>query len=353
MRPLEYRPEPAQRTPEQNDLLALAFDQYQRYTAVTQVADFIRTGLTMPRLRVLDVGGFFCTKGGDKFLPLVRFLPDDEVTIADLAVESMAHYVVADGRSLPFASQAFDLVVSCDTLEHVPPAGRTAFIDELLRVMGRCLVLIAPTDGESTRLAEHLLTEHIKAQGLSHRQLQEHLDLGLPDASAVRDLLSDRGVDFFDLGDGYLHHWLLMMLIKHTPGYPPGFYEDLDRYYNRHFSASDRREPAYRRVFVAVWPGDRKWLPVLADRLAPAGPSTASPGLDLVQEFIRGLNLHRTAALTEALSASERHLSDLQARLAAQSAENAALRQTVASFERGRFVRFMRFVDLWRRRLGL
>lgn len=339
--------------PEQNDLLSMAFDQYQRYTAVTQVADLIRASLAVPHLRVLDVGGFFCTRSGTKFLPLVRFLPDDDVTVADLAEESMAQYVVADGRSLPFASQAFDLVVSCDTLEHVPPAGRTAFIDELLRATGRCLVLIAPFDGESNRLAERILAEYIKAQGLGHRLLQEHIDLGLPDSSAVRELLSDRGMDFFDFGDGYLHHWLLMMLIKHTPGYPPGFYEDLDRYYNRHFSAHDRREPAYRRVFVAVRPSDRAWLPAMADRLVPARPSTVSPGPDLLEEFVRGLNLNRIAALNTAVSSAERQASALQSRVAAQASENEALRQTIASFERGRFIRLMRAVALWRRKMGL
>lgn len=40
----------------------------------------------------------------------------------------------ANGCQLPIRSDSFDFAVSCDALEHVPPADRRAFLSELVRV---------------------------------------------------------------------------------------------------------------------------------------------------------------------------------------------------------------------------
>ena len=59
------------------DLLALPFDQYQRYTTIAQIADLLRADLNQSALRVLDVGGFYRTRCEQEILPLVHFLPQD------------------------------------------------------------------------------------------------------------------------------------------------------------------------------------------------------------------------------------------------------------------------------------
>jgi 2-polyprenyl-3-methyl-5-hydroxy-6-metoxy-1,4-benzoquinol methylase len=102
------------------DPLALPFDQYQRYTAITQVADLIRPSLARARLRVLDVGGYFHTRLGFGILPSTHFLSGDQVFAVDLVAEKLPGYSLATGLALPFGDAAFDLVVNCDTLEHVP-----------------------------------------------------------------------------------------------------------------------------------------------------------------------------------------------------------------------------------------
>lgn len=335
------------------DLLALPFDQYQRYTAVTQVADQIRIHLARPNLQVLDVGGFFRTLSGEVLTPLTWFLPQDQVVVVDRIAERLPHYVLADGRSLPVGDRAFDLVASCDTLEHIPPADRPAFLTELLRVSRHYLVVIAPFDDLATRLAERMVCEYLAAQGLHHPQLEEHREFGLPDAEALRAYLRERGCASVDFADGYLHHWLMMMLIKHTPGQSLDFALDLDRYYNRHFSPTDRREPAYRRVFVIARSAPDPLLPAIAARFRPEKAPAPTSALEFMSMLIQVLLWRRSEARAGAISALERQLAETQARLAVLETENETLRQLVAAYERGRFMRLMRQVSRWRKRMGI
>ena len=334
------------------DLLALAFDQYQRYTVVKQVADLIRSHLAQRRLRVLDVGGFFRTRRGEPILPMVHFLPLDEVVAVDLVAESLPNYVLSSGRSLPFRDRAFDLVASCDTLEHVVPTDRPAFVEELLRMASHYLVLVAPFDGPARR-AELVLYEYLTSHGLEHVALREHIEFGLPNASALRASLVERGLAFAEFPDGYLHHWLLMMLIKHTPGFSLDFHLDLDRYYNRHFSPEDRREPAYRRVFVVAQPGNEDLVAVIAEKFRPVDSPPSKPLFDVVADLIGVMKEGRNASLVKALQIAESQLDATRSQLVAVESEGERLREMIAAYERGHFMRFMRWVHLWRERLGI
>jgi hypothetical protein len=53
--------------------------------------------------------------------------------------------VRADGCSLPFKDNSFDVVISTETLEHVSPEKHEQFLDELYRV-SRNLVFVTTTD---------------------------------------------------------------------------------------------------------------------------------------------------------------------------------------------------------------
>src|SRR5919202_474013 len=110
------------------DLTALPFDQYGRHRDAREVAELIRTLEGPARLAVLDVGGY------PGLAP--RFLPADWVVVADpAAVEGSvprgaAAYLRASGAALPFHSDSFDLVLSLDSLEHVPPRERPRYLAE-------------------------------------------------------------------------------------------------------------------------------------------------------------------------------------------------------------------------------
>lgn len=320
------------------DPLALPFDQYQRYTVVAKIADLVRANLRRPSLRVLDVGGYFITRRGQHILPLVHFLPRDRVIAADLVPAPLPNYILADGLALPFESRTFDLVVSCDTLEHVPPGKRLSFVSELLRPAAHYIVLIAPFASEPNRQAERILHQYITSQGIRHRQLEEHLEHGLPCIDTLRAFLEERGQAAVDFADGYLHHWLPMMLIKHTPSLPREFQLNLDYFYNRHLSLGDRREPAYRHVFVIAQPGNEDLLPVVADSLRTSRIPSPASAINSAPDLIHLLKLSQPEiAPSPQVSALQR--------------ENARLRHLVEGYEKGRFMRLMRWLKRQRSRL--
>src|SRR3712207_4889686 len=155
-------------------LLGLPFDQYGRYRLIREALDAARPCFDRP-LRVLDVGGFFRTRRGEPMLPARAFLPEDDVTVLDQQPAELPGYVLGDGRGLRFDDAAFDFVVSCDTLEHVPAPDRPAFWRELLRVARYGVLLAAPFASPDVVAAEDLLFAFIKAElGFDQPQLKEH-----------------------------------------------------------------------------------------------------------------------------------------------------------------------------------
>ncbi|MGD8902658.1 MAG: class I SAM-dependent methyltransferase [Anaerolineae bacterium] len=317
------------------DLLTLPFDQYQRYRVVARVADSVRLYRDQPQLRVLDVGGFHRTREGRPLLPAAHVLPSDFTVATDLGVGVPRNYVRASGASLPFRSEVFDLVITCDTLEHIPAASRAAFVDELLRVTTPCVLLIAPFDSEPTQRAERILHEHLATRGCAHEPLEEHFEHGLPSAGTLRAQLSANGLSFIEFADGYLAHWLPMMAMQLSPRVTPAFLAELNRFYNRHLSPTDRREPAYRRAFVIAKPGHEDLLPAISDAIDP-GPAAGQLHADIADDLDCLLKHgHR----------------DAQARLAFLEAENDRLMQVLRGYEQGRFIRLMRWIHQWLERV--
>lgn len=317
------------------DLLTLPFDQYQRYSTVAQVAGTIRAVLSKTRLRVLDVGGFHRTPHGQAMLPLVPFLPSDRTAVIDLADAVLPNYVRASGTALPFSSEAFELVVSCDTLEHVPFPDRPAFLAEILRVASHCVLLMAPFDDEQTLVAEGIVREYLASRNCVHSPLEEHFERGLPSTGTVRALLGEKGLKAIEFADGYLPNWLAMMVVHLAAGVSPTFLAKLNYFYNRHFSADDRREPAYRRVFVIAKPGHEDLLPAIS-RAVESHRIGRSPSSSFASDMV---------------SVLKQGHSDEQARMAALEAENARLHQVVEGYEQGHFIRFTRQLYSWRQRL--
>ena len=103
-----------------SDPLDLPFDQYQRYRLIADLLElWPRKGRARP-LRVLDVGG--------RTALLRPFLPGAEITLVDVEASQESGLVLGTGSALPFQDGAFDVVCAFDTLEHVPPAGRSDFV---------------------------------------------------------------------------------------------------------------------------------------------------------------------------------------------------------------------------------
>ena len=236
------------------ELVDLPFDQYQRYRVVQQIVGMVRNHLCCSRLRVLDVGGFFRTITGEDILPIAQFLPEDHTVAVDLAECTVSSYVRGNGAHLPFVDGSFDVVTTCDTLEHVPRSHRPAFVDELLRVAARYVILAAPFDDNLTRLADQVIFDFDQTfYNFEQPQLREHIENVLPNRGELCDWIEQRGHLYVDFASGYLHHWLPMMLLKHYLfGVPDSahLHVNLDRYYNLNFTHRGQRAPAYRHVFV-------------------------------------------------------------------------------------------------------
>jgi SAM-dependent methyltransferase len=151
--------------------IRMGYDMYERHRAV---GTLLGAGL---RGTVLDVGGI---RGS-----LSRFMPHAEVLALNVDGTGDRQY---DGGAIPFADGAFDTVVSLDTLEHVPPAARAAFLGECMRVARRMLLVAAPYGSPGhgdyeARLDELYRTVH----GDYHRWLHEHVVNGLPTEENLED----------------------------------------------------------------------------------------------------------------------------------------------------------------------
>jgi hypothetical protein len=351
-------------------LLRLPFDQYGRYSMIREALDAARP-LVGERLQILDVGGYFRTFRGVEILPARAFLPDDDVTVLDQHASDLPGYVRGDGRGLDYADSAFDFVISCDTLEHIPSPDRPAFWRELLRVARYGVVLAAPFASLEVVAAEDLLFRYIKAElGLEQMQLKEHRDYGLPDLATTHVLLDDMGLSYRTYPSGYVHAWLAMMVAKHylygrTSDHD--LHERLDEYYSRFFAAEERCEPAYRHLLLVQCDGRGEWLaaadatllPTIRDRPAlgrPAWPELAGWFLHLVDlgladrqreplnQTIAAQN-QQIALLHQMLAQRDAQVADLAARAGWLEQQSADARRALAAVEGGRVVRLLNWLS--------
>ncbi len=231
-----------------NRLLGIPFDQFGRYDLVRRSIKLFsaRAGREPAKVSVLDVGGY---------PGLIRdFLPDYSITVADTVDEEGEGYVKVDGTDMAFADDSFDVVTSTDVLEHISSDDRRKFIAENLRVAKSLMILIAPFKHDPAPLFEQILAEYTKgATGIEHRFLKEHIVNGLPDEAVIEDLVAKAGYPYVKIPNGYLYHWMLMMLARLNIDWLPNastINELADRYYNSEWALRDNRAPAYRTAYI-------------------------------------------------------------------------------------------------------
>jgi hypothetical protein len=271
-------------------LLRLPFDQYGRYRMVREAVEAARVALGRDRLSILDVGGYYQDSDGTPRLPSQQFLGDQELTVLDLPECDLPGYIQGDGTALTYADSSFDLVISCDTLEHIPPDLRGQFVHELARVARYGVLLICPIDDYRTALAEKVLYAYIQSElHAKHDQLREHREYGLPQLPLVRESFAQAGCTTRDYPSGDLHAWLPMMLAKHYlmrfADSAPELQYGLDELYNRGYALAERREPSYRRLLVAAKQNDGDWLAAADRALEP----TVTRDSQLQPDLWRGL----------------------------------------------------------------
>jgi hypothetical protein len=262
------------------DLLELPFDQYQRYRLVADILNEVRPkGRT---LSILDVGG--------RTALLRQFLPKDDVTAVDLEMSDEPGLVLGDGSHLPFQDGSFDVVAGFDTLEHVPPARRTAFVDECARVASRWVVLIGPYASKRVNEAEERLVDFLREKlKTEHRYLNEHRSHGLPSLGKVERTLHKHGLQTTCIGQGNLDRWLGLMCLE--------LYLDADpclrpvakrffRFYNQTLYSSDHGGDMYRHALVGAKGKARLPQQVAVDRDTAATPAATQSVLALARKLL-------------------------------------------------------------------
>ena len=306
-------------------LLDLAFDHYQRYSLTKRLVDYLYPGRAKP-LRILDVGGHSSS--------LKHFLPDDEIVILDIIPPpDYAHnqdipflhdgYFMGSGTDLPFAGGSFDIVTSHDTLEHVPEAGRSAFLHEMARVCRGHIILNGPVYHELTAGAEKRVFQFGKeALWWENPYLAEHIAEGLPSPALIRESFREAGVPFISIPNGSLPLWIAMMALRHyllaLPN-PGRLQEVIDRVYNILVSPRDFGDLCYREAFVAAKrPADASGLESLAAGITGASLSGEEQMdilgllLDALQEHAGSVRLE-VAGLRESVQSRDARIAEVTA----------------------------------------
>lgn len=329
------------------DVLDLPFDQYQRYALVRALLESVRApGETF---EVLDVGG--------RTALLRDFLPDDRVQLVDVDPAAVPGLVLGSGAQLPFRDDSVDVVAAFDTLEHVPPPLRDAFVAECARVARRHVILAGPYHTDRVAEAEEILMAFLKERlRWEHRYLAEHRTNGLPDAAGTRAVLEAAGARVEVHGHGALDRWLLLMCLELYVEHEPllrQLAKRAYRLYNEHLFRSDHGPEVYRHAVVATF-GDAP-APHLRDALdpsgvAPAGATDVFRGLGqellrydalrdsfepemerlhgVVRDLEKDLAEHRAS-----LTTVEADLAEHRASLATVGADLTETRKTVATLE--------------------
>lgn len=140
----------------------------------------------LARERILEIGAN--ENGFARFARVKTIAADREPGHVRAARETQPIMPVAASiDALPFASGAMDVCVCVDTFEHLPETLRGRAVEEILRVLkpsGEAVV--AFPSGDAAAEAERRIREaHAAYAGETLSWFEEHLDMGLPDASTV------------------------------------------------------------------------------------------------------------------------------------------------------------------------
>lgn len=113
------------------------------------------------------------------------------------------NFITYDGEKMPFPSDAFEIVLCIDVLEHIPPEKRNHFLGELFRVSRKTIFLSFPV---STSRAPEKVLQKIFFNRFSF--LREHENFGLPELSEIHSLV-EKNTDWKRVKtEGTINRWL-------------------------------------------------------------------------------------------------------------------------------------------------
>lgn len=235
--------------------LKLYPDGYSRFFVALEI---LKKTVIQDPIHVLDVGG--------SSPYLFDFMKESErrfdLTILDILPPHQEpdgfRYIQGDGTKMNgITDNAYQAVVSIDSLEHIPNTGKEAFVRECVRVARDLVIIGAPFNEPGVTEAEHHMNAfHNTLFGTDHRWLKEHFEMGLPETRWMEDLLKTLGYEFLRLGSSHLPTWVLdihLSLLPAGTGLRLEDVEDCYRSYNRHLLEMGDFEPPHYRQFYVIF----------------------------------------------------------------------------------------------------
>jgi len=229
-----------------------SFDYVSRYQLIGEIITRYFADSKKPPKNILDVGGL------GTFLPQLIDVP---LTILDNeVVKEDNNQVKGDAvRMTGVADGAYDVVITSDTLEHIPKAQRQNFINELVRASNDLIILCAPVENQDHEAsAEEKKLQHFykEVTGKPHRWLKEHKQLGLPSKKEILSYFASNKISCVTFNHNSLDIWydLLSVNLLAEEANEPGihkFSEDINQFYNQNLLFKDFKENGYRMFVVA------------------------------------------------------------------------------------------------------
>ncbi len=236
------------------------FDKYSsfdptfvsRYLIQASIIDAYKKHAKTKRPSVLDVGG-----AGS----LLDAFSDAKLHIIDIQPIDYPNknYTVGNALNMPFKDKQFDVVISCDVLEHIKKDDRKQFIKECTRVSRGLVIISAPFNLTGVRLAEISANNFYKSlTGDDHIWLKEHLQDELPELYQTKRIFTDLG-----FGAGYFTHtsldyWQLLTRLSFlmAPKYSKHNLADniqiINKFYLDKIMPKDFSDTGYRSFIIAA-----------------------------------------------------------------------------------------------------
>jgi hypothetical protein len=198
---------------------------------------------------VVDVGG-----GHGDLAPYL-----DGAKVTSVNVTEGADVVVPPGpHPLPFADRSFEASACLDTLEDIPPADRSGFVREVLRVARGRTVLCCPLGSPLRTEIEAADNAYYRSlTGRDHPFISEHIEHGAPTLEELEALFASEAHDlrFHFNGDLRVTSRQFRMAERSNITRRPGDIARWVAFRLRHrpdIAIADRPSPSTNRVFVVA-----------------------------------------------------------------------------------------------------
>lgn len=165
------------------------YDVYERHKFVSQ---FIGRND-----EVLDVGG--------ELGQLKKFSQTKKIVTANIKGKTDILY---NGKKLPLANNSFDKITAIDVLEHIDFKERKNFLDELLRIAKKSIILSAPLGTKEHLEMEKKMIKKLQKKKKRVNYLFEHQKNGLPTLKELKILLKGLNYRIYFSGDFRINYYL-------------------------------------------------------------------------------------------------------------------------------------------------